>query len=402
MLALIAGALLGFWLGRARAPGAVPPQPQPGLPGEAPPERVVPSDVVHSIPEVMRLAVVVLDVSSDVALANAAVRDMGIVRGGHLLVEDLHRLARESRASGESQQVIVDLPDSRLGREPLAVSAHVVPLEAGYVALFLEDVTESRRLAAVRRDFVANVSHELKTPVGAMTLLAEAVQDAADDPEAVHRFAGRMQTEGSRLGRLLQDLIALSRLEGADPLPAATLVSVDDLVNEAVDSTRLAAEKAHISVVAGGEPGLVVRGDRSQLAMALANLVGNAIAYSGSGTRVAVGTRLRMAEADVDGDHVEISVADEGIGIAEADLERIFERFYRADPARSRATGGTGLGLAIVKHVASNHGGSVRVWSAEGSGSTFTLRLPAAPALAPHPGEPAVDNRPTAQLKGSA
>jgi two-component system sensor histidine kinase SenX3 len=197
------------------------------------------------------------------------------------------------------------------------------------------------------------------------------VQDAADDPEAIRRFAGRMQHEGTRLGRLVAELIELSRLQGAEPLPSPAVVDVDEIVAEAVDRTRLAAESAGITVVSGGQGRLCVRGNEAQLVTALANLVDNAIAYSPEGTRVAVGTRRR------DG-YVEISVSDQGIGIAERDLERVFERFYRSDPARSRATGGTGLGLAIVKHIATNHGGGVSVWSVEGSGSTFTLRLPVA------------------------
>jgi two-component system, OmpR family, sensor histidine kinase SenX3 len=205
------------------------------------------------------------------------------------------------------------------------------------------------------------------------------VQDAADDPAAVQRFANRMQREGTRLGRLVQELIELSRLQGADPLPAPAVVSVDDVIAEAVDRARLPAESAGITVVFGGERRLTVRGSEAQLVTALVNLVDNAIAYSPSGTRVAVGTRHR------DG-WVEISVCDQGFGIAERDLERVFERFYRVDPARSRVTGGTGLGLAIVKHVATNHGGEVTVWSAEGSGSTFTLRLPAAAGRGPGAG----------------
>jgi two-component system, OmpR family, sensor histidine kinase SenX3 len=272
-------------------------------------------------------------------------------------------------------QEVVDTPRGRLGREPVAVSVQVAPLaETGYVALLLEDVTEARRLEAVRRDFVANVSHELKTPVGALSLLAEAIQDAADEPAAVRRFADRMQREGWRLGRLVQELIELSRLQGADPLPTPAIVDVDRIVAEALDRTRLAAESAGIAVVSGGDTRLAVRGSEAQLVTALANLVDNAVAYSPVGTRVAVGTRRREGS-------VEISVSDQGIGIAEQDLERVFERFYRSDPARSRATGGTGLGLAIVKHIASNHGGGVSVWSVEGSGSTFTLRLPAAAPL---------------------
>jgi two-component system sensor histidine kinase SenX3 len=228
----------------------------------------------------------------------------------------------------------------------------------------------------VRRDFVANVSHELKTPVGALTLLAEAVQDAADDPEAVQRFAHRMQREGARLGRLVQELIELSRLQGAEPLPGSIVVEVDNVVQEAVDRSRLLAEQSGITVVDRTEPGLKVRGNETQLTTALSNLVDNAIAYSPQRTRVGVTAR---AVTGTDGTNwVEIAVTDQGIGIAESELDRVFERFYRVDQARSRATGGTGLGLAIVKHIATNHGGGVSVWSLQGSGSTFTIRLPLA------------------------
>jgi two-component system sensor histidine kinase SenX3 len=342
------------------------------------PPRPVPAaaeELSRRVLEVMRSGALVLDSADEVVLANPVARGMGVVRGGRLMVDEMRRLARAARRSGEPLQSVVDTPRGRLGREPVAVSVQVAPLaETGYVALLLEDVTEARRLEAVRRDFVANVSHELKTPVGALTLLAEAIQDAAGEPAAVRRFAGRMQHEGLRLGRLVQELIELSRLQGADPLPTLAILDVDRIVAEALDRTRLAAESAGISVVSGGDTKLTVRGSEAQLVTALANLVDNAVAYSPVGTRVAVGTRRREGS-------VEISVSDQGIGIAERDLERVFERFYRADPARSRATGGTGLGLAIVKHIASNHGGGVSVWSVEGSGSTFTLRLPVAAPL---------------------
>ncbi len=245
------------------------------------------------------------------------------------------------------------------------------PSRADAVALLLEDVTDARRLEAVRRDFVANVSHELKTPVGALTLLAEAVQDASDDPEAVARFAARMQREGVRLGRLVRELIELSRLQGAEPLPGPEAVQVGRVLEEAAERSRLAADQAGIAVVTRSSDDLMVRGNEAQLTMAVANLVDNAVAYSPPGTRVAISAR-----PTADGRAVEISVSDQGIGIAEPEQTRIFERFYRVDPARSRATGGTGLGLAIVKHVATNHGGEVAVWSATGAGSTFTIRLP--------------------------
>jgi len=367
VVGLVAGLLVAVLLMNRRHP--VTPAPAAPVPTPAP--DAAPPLLARRVLEVMHSAAVVLDPAGEVVLANPAARRMGVVRGGRVVVEDLHRLARAARRDGEARHAVVDTR-GRLGREPIAVSAQVAPLvDSGYVALLLDDVTEGRRLEAVRRDFVANVSHELKTPVGALTLLAEAVQDAADDPEAIRRFAGRMQHEGTRLGRLVAELIELSRLQGAEPLPSPAVVDVDEIVAEAVDRTRLAAESAGIAVVSGGQSRLRVRGNEGQLVTALVNLVDNAIAYSPTGTRVAVGTRRR------DG-YVEISVSDQGIGVAERDLERVFERFYRSDPARSRATGGTGLGLAIVKHIATNHGGGVSVWSVEGSGSTFTLRLPAA------------------------
>ncbi|HZB50121.1 MAG TPA: ATP-binding protein [Mycobacteriales bacterium] len=367
LLGLVAGVAVALAVTR-RSPG--PAAAHGGAPEPA--AGVVPPALARRVLEVMGSAALVVDQTDEVVLANPAARRMGVVRGGRVVVEELRRLAREARRAGEPRTAVVDTPRGRLGREPIAVSAQVAPLvESGYVALLLEDVTETRRLEKVRRDFVANVSHELKTPIGALTLLAEAVQNAADDPEAIRRFAGRMQREGIRLGRLVAELIELSRLQGAEPLPAPAVVAVDEVVAEAVDRTRLAADAAGITVVAGGQHRLTVRGSELQLVTALVNLIDNAVAYSPAGTRVAVGVR--------GGDGaVEISVSDQGIGIAEADLERVFERFYRADPARSRATGGTGLGLAIVKHIATNHGGGVSVWSVEGSGSTFTLRLPAA------------------------
>ena len=231
----------------------------------------------------------------------------------------------------------------------------MAPLGSRLVLLLVEDRTEARRVDAVRRDFVANVSHELKTPVGAMALLAEALVDAADDPEAVRRFAGRMQHESDRLARLVQDVIELSRLQGHDPLEAPALVSLDDVVVEAVDRSRLTAEARAINLVCGGTRGLNVVGDARQLVTALGNLVDNAVRYGPDGTRVAVVGRPRSTGPD--GHIAEISVTDEGPGIAEAERDRIFERFYRVDSARSRETGGTGLGLAIVKHVAAGHGG---------------------------------------------
>jgi two-component system sensor histidine kinase SenX3 len=226
----------------------------------------------------------------------------------------------------------------------------------------------------VRRDFVANVSHELKTPVGALSLLSEAVTDAADDPEAVTRFAGRMQTEAVRLTNLVQELIDLSRVQDDGPIADPDPVPVDALVDEAVSRIRQTADKKNIEIAVADAGDLCLRGDRDRLSTALGNLVENAVNYSPEGTRVAIGFRTVPGTG---GSQIELTVTDQGIGIPEKDRERIFERFYRVDPARSRQTGGTGLGLSIVKHVVAAHGGQISVWSVEGQGSTFTVRLPA-------------------------
>jgi two-component system sensor histidine kinase SenX3 len=237
------------------------------------------------------------------------------------------------------------------------------------VLVLVEDRTRERRVEEVRRDFVANVSHELKTPVGAIRLLSDAVVDAKDDPEAVQRFAGRMHTESERLARLVQQIIELSRLQGDDPLDEPVAVEVDAIISRAIDENSTDAGAKGISLVHNGERGLKLLGNREQVAVAIGNLVANAVAYSPEGSSVVVGAR--PGETTVD-----LTVTDQGIGIPANEIDRIFERFYRVDPARHRSTGGTGLGLSIVKHVAASHGGDVRVWSVEGQGSTFTLTLP--------------------------
>ncbi|MEV8596524.1 ATP-binding protein [Streptomyces sp. NPDC052012] len=334
---------------------------------------------VDTVLSVLRSSAVVLDEADGVVKASSAAYALGLVRGGKLAVEPMLQMARDTRRDGEIRQVELDLPRRGTGRgEALAVSARVAPLGSRLVLLLVEDLTEARRIEAVRRDFVANVSHELKTPVGALSLLSEAVMDAADDPEAVQRFAGRMQIEATRLTNLVQELIDLSRVQNDDPLEDAEPVRVDELVAEAVDRCRHAAGTKQITMVSGGTDDLAVWGHRGQLAAALGNLVENAVNYSPARTRVGIAAR-RVSQPG--GDLIEIAVTDQGIGISDRDKERIFERFYRVDPARSRATGGTGLGLAIVKHVAASHGGEVTVWSAEGQGSTFTLRLPEAGAV---------------------
>ncbi|MDQ6715572.1 MAG: ATP-binding protein, partial [Actinomycetota bacterium] len=258
------------------------------------------------------------------------------------------------------------------GHAELVVGARVAPLGSSHVLLLVEDRSQERRLEQIRRDFVANVSHELKTPVGGLALLAEAVLDAHDDPEAVARFARRMQGETTRLTRLVQEIVDLSRLQVAASLTDPRQVDLAQAAREALDRSRLAAEEKDIDLALATSGVCAVWGDHELLVTAIRNLVGNAVAYSEQHTKVAVRVR------ELDGDLVEVTVTDQGQGIPAPEQQRIFERFYRVDSARSRATGGTGLGLSIVKHVAANHGGEVTVWSEPGRGSTFTMRLPSA------------------------
>ena len=325
----------------------------------------------ETVLQLLPTAAVLLDGDDVVRLANSAAMQMGVVRDGALDVPALVTLVRLARRTGVAQTEEIVLGANEFPRRTVTVGARAEPLDGGEVALVVDDLTEAKRVESVRRDFVANVGHEIKTPVGALQLLAEAALDAHDDPDAVQRFVGRMQREAQRLSRLVQELLELSRLQGGEPLPAANEVLIDAVIDEAIDRARLAAEVKGISIARGGDRDLVVYGDEVQLATAVGNLLDNAVAYSGEGTRVAIGVHLR-------GDAIEIAVTDQGIGIAEEEQERIFERFYRVDPARSRETGGTGLGLAIVKHAIGNHAGEVAVWSRPGAGSTFTIKLPAA------------------------
>lgn len=295
---------------------------------------------------------------------------LGILRDGRIDSPELLATIRVVRRTNTKHTGRIDIPRGPIGEGVHELTVNIFPLTEGdLVIVLISDESEAQRVHEVRRDFVANVSHELKTPIGALSLLSEAVLGAKDEPEAVTMFATRMQSESKRLTDLVQEIINLSRLQDSDPLQVAEEVDVGYLVKEAIDQSQINAENRNITVTFQEEKNLVVLGNREQLTMALQNLIENAINYSPESTKVAVTSKL------VDG-IVEISVTDQGIGIPEADLLRIFERFYRVDPARSRQTGGTGLGLSIVKHVASKHGGDVKVWSAENIGSTFTLLLP--------------------------
>ncbi len=333
---------------------------------------------VSSVLAVLLSSAVVLDGDDRVLSSSAAAKEFGLVDGDRLVVGELLALARQVRREGMPREGEIDIMTSRFGGRATSFAVRVAPLgpaagDGGLILLLAEDQTESRRVDEVRRDFVANISHELKTPVGALALLAETVEEAADDPDAVLRFAGRMRQEASRLTDLVQDLIMLSRIQAAEPVPDPSPVKLDSVVAEALDRCRMKATARGISLEVSGESGISILGDEDLLVTALRNLLENAVAYSPDKTRVQVTTRT------ADSWMAEVSVTDQGIGIPARDRERIFERFYRVDPARSRATGGTGLGLAIVKHVTAAHGGNVTVVSREGGGSTFTLRLPLRP-----------------------
>jgi len=303
------------------------------------------------------------------------ITNFAIVRDERITSEDLMALIRVARRTNETHRSRIEIARGPIGAGKREFEVSVSPLnDEGMVLVLISDQSEARRIDAVRRDFVANVSHELKTPIGALGLLSEAILGAKDQPDAVVKFASRMQMEAKRLTDLVQEIIDLSRLQSSDPLQKAFDVEASDVVREAVAQAALSAESRKITVEIGEIEDATVIGDRDQLIMAVLNLVENAINYSPENTKVSVVVKVKE-------ELLEISVTDQGIGIAEGDLARVFERFYRVDPARSRMTGGTGLGLSIVKHVALNHGGDIKVWSKEGVGSTFTLQLPIARSI---------------------
>jgi two-component system sensor histidine kinase SenX3 len=359
------GLVVGLVLGVLSAAGRPNRTPQPAAPNPTGPLPEGAADVLN----VLASASVVLGTDGRLIKSSPAAHAFGLVRGRELVHAELREMAAEAGTLGLVRERELELPRGPLGRGRLVVYARVAPLRPDLVLVLVEDRTEAKRVEEIRRDFVANVSHELKTPIGALSLLAEAVADAADDPDAVRHFSGQMRRESTRLTKLVQEIIDLSRLQVADALHPPEPVGIDDVVSDAVDRCSMAFTAKNIEVVVGGDHGAVVYGDHNLLVTAVRNLVDNAISYSPESTRVGVGVR-RV------GGIVEIVVSDQGIGIAGPDQDRIFERFYRVDPARSRVTGGTGLGLSIVKHVAANHGGEVMLWSRPGQGSTFTLRLP--------------------------
>ncbi len=353
----VGGAMITYlWRFSERREAAVP-APSPLVPPGA-------DQVLAVIPS----SAVLIDSSDTVVKASAPAFAMGIVHEDRLAPEELMTLVRQVRRDGQVREADISLQPRR--GTTSYVHARVAPLTSRLILVLADDRTREHRVESIRRDFVANVSHELKTPVGALNLLAEAVGEAKDDPEAVVRFSGRMHLESERLTRLVQQIIDLSRLQNDMLSDDATTIKIGELVSEATEHSATDAEHKNIEIVTSVEPDLYVHGDRAQLHAAVSNLVENAVTYSPDGSRVTV-------TAQLDGEDVRLTVADNGIGIPGEELDRIFERFYRVDPARARTTGGTGLGLSIVKHVAASNGGTVEVWSEPGLGSSFSLVLPA-------------------------
>lgn len=336
-----------------------PPAPEPDLPAG-----------VGAVLGALRSSALLVDASDNVLKSSAPAQAMGLIQGSRIASPDLARLVAEVRRDGQAREADLVIPRGP-GLPPRTVSARVAQLNARLTLALAEDRTREKRLESIRRDFVVNVSHELKTPVGAIKLLSDAVMDASDDPEAVLRFAARMHHESDRLARLVQQIIELSRLQDDDPLDSPSQLKVDDIVNTAIDANATDALDRDIRIVYQGADGLGILGHRGQIELATSNLLANAVKYSPNGSTIVISAKAA--------DHaVEVAITDQGVGIPAEELDRIFERFYRVDPARHRSTGGTGLGLSIVKHVVASHGGEVRVWSVEGQGSTFTLTLPRA------------------------
>jgi len=312
----------------------------------------------------------ILDKNGDAIFTTSNIEKLNILKDGKIFSEELLALIRVVRRTGVKQESSFEIPRGPIGegKREIQVSISILS-ESGLVLVIIDDEGEKQRIDAVRRDFITNISHELKTPITALSLNSDALLEVKNEPDQVVRFADRIKQQAGRLNDLVQEIINLSKLQDADPLDVAKAVSLLEVVKEAIDQCETNAEARKISINLEKEDSATVLGNRDQLVMAVHNLIENAINYSASGTNVTV-----VVEGD--DEIAEITVKDQGIGIAQGEIDRIFERFYRVDPARSRATGGTGLGLSIVKHVAQNHGGEIKVWSAPGVGSTFSLRLP--------------------------
>ncbi|GAC56871.1 two-component histidine kinase SenX3 [Gordonia hirsuta DSM 44140 = NBRC 16056] len=324
----------------------------------------------------------VVDVDHNIVLFNQRAVDLGLLRDG--LADPVAEVVSEVFATGVDRHFDYVPPISAMGfvstgrtmpRTIENVRCVVRLAEHGtsrYALVYGDDDSTNLRVEATRRDFAANVSHELKTPLGAISLMTEAMLESRDDPQAVDHFGHRVLHEATRMSTLINELIGLSRLQEGR-IDQFSPIDVDELVEDALGSAAVSAEVAQIELVCDEPTGFTVPGDRTLLLTALNNLIVNAVNHSQPGEVVSVSRKLVHMD---EGTMVAVAVTDRGIGIAASDQQRVFERFFRVDKARSRATGGTGLGLAIVKHVAASHGGHIGLWSKPGTGSTFTLYIP--------------------------
>ena len=335
-------------------------------------------DLVAEVLELMGSVGIVLDGSNKVVGTNSWAESFGLVARGLLVHAETVDLVKRAR-SGSDIESFEGVLRVGLAQEKVSVAAKAKLVAGDYVVLVLEDRTSDIRLDKTRRDFIENISHELKTPIGAIALLSEAIQEAGDDRDAVSKFAASLNKESSRLTFLVQDIIKLSRLQSEEVLASAEIVDLNEVMAEAIDRNEQLAASRKIRLVSDQAPKLEVFGNKEMLITAVKNLVENAISYSEPGTSVGIGCSAKESIA-------EITVTDSGLGISPDNQQRIFERFYRADPSRSRDTGGTGLGLSIVKHVAKIHRGEIKLFSQVGVGSTFTLRVPLATASDPATG----------------
>lgn len=329
----------------------------------------IPSGVVEVV-LALESGGIILNHSNEVLRASPGAQLLGLVKDGKIVHGQIADVLDEAREVGAPVSRTLEIADERIPQEnPLVLHVRAAPLGVKYMLLLTDDHTEEARLNSVRRDFIANVSHELKTPVGAIGLLSDAIDASGDDLDRVRSFTRRLHQEAQRLGTMTKEIIDLTRIQTVNPLENAERVRISEVVEAAFDANRVAAEAKSIRFSSRIIDDVEVLGSRSMLTTAVKNLVSNAVAYSDDLLHVGIGVRV------TDG-MVEIAVTDKGIGIDQADQQRVFERFYRVDPARSRHTGGTGLGLSIVKHIARSHRGAVSVWSKPGQGSTFTIKLP--------------------------
>ena len=315
---------------------------------------------------------IILDSSGYIRYETNKISLLNLAKDNKILSEELLALVRVVRRTGKTQEGSIEVARGPIGegKRDLQITAALIDNE-GSVLVIIDDEGEKQRIDAIRRDFITNISHELKTPIQALSLNSDALLEIKDEPDKVVLFANKIKTQTIRLNDLVKEIINLSKIQDSDPLDMAHNVEISNVIAGAVDQCEVLAEARKILINLDGVQNAVVVGNREQLVMAVHNLVENAINYSAEGTNVVISSKL-------DDGLIEILVKDQGLGIAEENLDRIFERFYRVDPARSRATGGTGLGLSIVKHVIANHGGEVKVWSSMGVGSTFAIRLPIA------------------------